>query len=365
MAAVAGFPGLSQLLTWPTEHLTEAAEYWETIGGRCYGVANQVWRDAASVDWQGEAADALRTATHADMMTTSAVADQLHEAAKVARSGASDLYTGRSRIGYAIEDARTAGFDVGENLSVTDRSSGGSPAQRAARQAQAQTLAGDIRQRAGQLVGLDQQVARKITDAVAGIRDTFPHDPSFGTPPKDNRVRAVDNHTYKQDPSPPPPPPMSREQAAAGLKDVNQRIWEHNHIDKPFIESLPPNDPRRSDFHVETGLLNAEKQQYLDVLPRQHPPTNVIGPGEANLPGVPPGVISDTPANSGQGWIYPIAPNQPGIDPRVASIRVMEPTGQYPNGYLNYLNIMGQEVNPFTGRTLASTDPFAHIPLPN
>jgi hypothetical protein len=362
MSAVAGFPGLSQLLAWPTEHLTEAADYWEAIGGRSYGVANQVWQDALSIDWQGEAAGRLRTATHADMLTTSAVADQLHAAAKVARSGASDLYTARSRMEYAVDDARTAGFGVGEDLSVTDRFSGGSPAQRAARQAQAQTLAGDIRQRAAQLVGLDQQVAGKITAAVAGIRGTFPQNPTVGAPPRDNRVHAVDNHTYKQDPS---PPPMSREQAAAGLKDVNQRIWEHNHTDKPLIESLPPNDPRRSDFHVETGLLNAEKQQYLDILPRQHPPTNVIGPGGVNLPGVPPGVVSDTPANSGQGWIYPIASNQPGIDPRVGSIRVMEPTGQYPNGYLNYLNIMGQEVNPFTGRTVASTDPFAHIPFPN
>ena len=75
MAAVAGFPSLSQLLAWPTEHLTEAAEHWEAIGARSYAVANQVWRDALSVDWQGEAADALHTETHADMTTTSAVAD--------------------------------------------------------------------------------------------------------------------------------------------------------------------------------------------------------------------------------------------------------------------------------------------------
>ncbi|HME76350.1 MAG TPA: hypothetical protein VKI00_12070 [Mycobacterium sp.] len=207
MVAVAGFPSLSQLLAWPTEHLTEAAEHWETLGARSYGLANQVWRDAASVDWQGEAADALRTVTHADMTTTSAVADQLHEAAKVARSGASDLYIARSRMEYAVADARTAGFDIGEDLSVTDRSGGGSLAQRAARQAQAQSLADDIRQRAAQLVGLDQQVAGKITAAVAGIRGTFPRNPAIGETPKDYRVHAVDNHTFKQDPPTPPGPP--------------------------------------------------------------------------------------------------------------------------------------------------------------
>lgn len=87
MATVIGLPGLSKLLAWPTEHLTEAADYWLDKGGRCYEVANQVWRDASSIDWQGDAADALRIATHADMMTTSAVADRLDEAAKIARKG--------------------------------------------------------------------------------------------------------------------------------------------------------------------------------------------------------------------------------------------------------------------------------------
>ena len=206
MSTVAGFPGLSGLLAWPTEHLTEAADYWEAVGGRSYGVANHVWRDAVAIDWHGEAADALRTATHADMLTTSAVADQLQAAAKVARSGASDLYAARSRMRHAVEDARTAGFDVGEDLSVTDRSTSGSPARRAARQAQAQAYAGDIRQRASQLVGLDHQVAGKVTAAVAGIRGTFPQNPTPGTQPRKPHVQAVDNHTFKQDPPSPSPP---------------------------------------------------------------------------------------------------------------------------------------------------------------
>ncbi len=116
LAGVMALSGLSALLARPTEHLTEAAGYWESIGERCYGVANQVWRDALSVDWQGATADAPRNAKHADMLTTSEVADQLHEAAKVARSGASDLYAARSRIRYAVRDARTARFPTWLNL---------------------------------------------------------------------------------------------------------------------------------------------------------------------------------------------------------------------------------------------------------
>jgi hypothetical protein len=206
MSLVAGFPSLSQLLAWPTQHLTEAADQWDVVGERSYGLAQQVWRDSLSIDWQGEAADALRTATHSDMMTTSAAAEQLQTAAKVARGGASDLYAARSRVRYAVEDARTAGFAVEQDLSVTDRLTGGSVAQRAARQAQARTFAADIRQRAAQLVALDQQVAGRVTAAMAGIRDTFPQDLTPGTPPTEPKIEAVDNHTFKQTPPPPGPP---------------------------------------------------------------------------------------------------------------------------------------------------------------
>jgi hypothetical protein len=75
MAAAATLPSLSQLLVWPTEHLTDAAERWDVVAERNYGLANQVWQDTSSVDWQGNAADALRTATHFDMIAASAAAD--------------------------------------------------------------------------------------------------------------------------------------------------------------------------------------------------------------------------------------------------------------------------------------------------
>jgi hypothetical protein len=217
MAAVAGAPGLSALLAWPTEHLTEAATHWDTVGERSYGVSHGVWRDALTVDWSGEAAEALRTDTHADMMTTSAVFDQLQSAASVARSGASDLDAARSQIRYAVEDARSAGFEVGEDLSVTDRVAGGSARQRAARQAAAQTFAGNIGGRAAQLVSVDAQVAGRITAAVAGVGATFP-----ATPSTNGHVRAVDNRTFKQGPDKPPSPSPKGPNAADMRKVIEQ-----------------------------------------------------------------------------------------------------------------------------------------------
>ena len=201
MAAVAGAPGLPALLSWPTDHLTEAAAHWETVGERSYGVAHGVWSDALTVDWSGEAAEALRTDTHADLMTTSGVVDQLQEAASVARGGASDLEAARSQMRYAVEDARSAGFEVGENLSVSDRMIGGSAAQQAARRAAAQAFAADIGGRAAQLISTDAQVASRVTAAVAGVGSKFPQ-----TPSTNGQVHAVDSRTFKQGPDKPPPP---------------------------------------------------------------------------------------------------------------------------------------------------------------
>jgi guanyl-specific ribonuclease Sa len=226
MAAVAGAPGLSALLAWPTDHLTEAAAHWEAVGERSYGVAHGVWSDALGVDWSGEAAEALRTDTHADMMTTSAVVDQLQAAASVARSGASELEAARFQMRYAVEDARSAGFEVSEDLSVTDRTSGGSAAQMVARQAAAQTFAGDIGGRAAQLVSADAQVASRVTAAVAGVGNTFPQ-----TPSTNGQIRAVDSRSFKQEPpSPLPvdPKDMTAAEAQAAWDEVNAEIKAWN-----------------------------------------------------------------------------------------------------------------------------------------
>ncbi|WP_156689799.1 hypothetical protein [Mycobacterium sp. Marseille-P9652] len=250
MAAVAGFPDLSQLLSWPTQHLTEAADHWEAVGGRSYAVANQIWRDALTVDWQGEGADAMRTATHTDMVSTSRAADQLQGAAKVARAGAADLYGARARVRYAVQDANAAGFDVDEEISVIDRSTGGSAAQRAARQAQAEALAADIRQRAAQLVAVDQQVAGKVTAAVAGIREMFPGGPATRKPLRRTGFQAVDSHTFKQDPAPRPDP------AHAAYERLKGEIRAHN-------ASPPPlNDANAvAAYNREADALNARKAE--------------------------------------------------------------------------------------------------------
>ncbi|MGA8330976.1 MAG: hypothetical protein WB777_17000, partial [Mycobacterium sp.] len=288
MAAVAGVPGLSALLSWPTDHLTEAAAHWETVGERSYGVAHGVWSDALTVDWSGEAAEALRTDSHADLMTTSGVVDQLQEAANVARSGASDLEAARSQMRYAVEDARSAGFQVGENLSVTDRMSGGSAAQQAARHAAAQAFAANIGGRAAQLISTDAQVASRVTAAVAGVGSTFPQAPPNG------QVHAVDSRTFKQDPPlPVSPKDMTAAEAQAEWARVNAEIKAWNA--RCGVENVGPLPPAKySSCMADRGPLVERQAQIRDRLRQLGIPVDGEGPaspgGNTGEPPIPQNV---------------------------------------------------------------------------
>lgn len=197
MAISPAFLGLSDLLAWPTDHLTEGANHWEAVAARWYEAFAQVWQDSLSIDWEGKAVKALHDRTYADKLKVSGLVDRLHEAATAARTGASELNAARCGMRSAVEEARAAGFEVGEHLSVTDRSLGGSAAARAARQYQAEAFAAEIRCRAGQLVAVDQQVAGRVTTALVDVgKVNFAEGPTPG-------IQLVDNH-WKQD-SPPAP----------------------------------------------------------------------------------------------------------------------------------------------------------------
>ena len=314
MAAVAGSPGLSSLLAWPTDHLTEAAAHWEDVGERSYGVAHGVWSDALGADWSGEAADALRADTHADMLTTSGVVDQLQEAASVARSGASELEAARSQVRYAVDDARSAGYQVGEDLSITDRMASGSAAQMAARQAAAEAHAANIGARAAQLVSVDAQVASRVTAAVADVRSTFPP-----APPSNGQVHAVDSHTFKQDPAMPvDPKDMTAAEARAAMAAVNSEIDAWNaRCDVNRVGQLPP--AQYSACMADRGPLVARQAAIRDRLRQLGIPVDGGGPatpsgpnGNAGEPAIPPNV--QVTLNQIVAGKWPGSANAPGTE---------------------------------------------------
>jgi hypothetical protein len=219
MMLTTGLPTLSQIRAWDVEHLIKAADHWEGTADGWDRTAIQVWQDSHVLPWEGQARDTLIERTTADKTAMGGKADQLRESASIARRGASDISAAQRAVLYKVDDAHNAGFVVGEDLSVTDTRSSRTAAERAARQAQAQAFAADIRQRAAQLVGLDHEVAGNLANAASGIGNTTfneqpiktADDKIVGDDSAERRysVRLVDN-TFKQDgptPTPPPPPP--------------------------------------------------------------------------------------------------------------------------------------------------------------
>lgn len=160
-------PTLSQVRTWDTQHLNDAAAHWvgtATVWENAFGhVASGISRPGGAT-WEGVAAQGARQRALADRLVVSGLADRLHDAADIARRGADQIAYAKSKVLEAVDVAEAAGFTVREDFSVVST---------VARQAQARALAADIRARVGQLVGLDYRVAIGMAAATAGLEAQF------------------------------------------------------------------------------------------------------------------------------------------------------------------------------------------------
>lgn len=179
---------LSQIRAWSTQHLTDAAGYWSNTADQWEDTFLRMRNQSQAIGWRGAGGDALRQRTGADLSIVSGKADQLRQAARIARNGASDISAAQRQVLHAVEDAENAGFTVGEDLSVSYTDNGGTAAVRAARQAQAETMASQIWSRAAQLNGAEVKIAGQLTAATTGLgKAAFTHDS------KGSGVQLVDN----------------------------------------------------------------------------------------------------------------------------------------------------------------------------
>src|SRR5690242_1207950 len=105
MPANGSVPTLSQVRVWDTEHLTDAATDWTNTAA--------VWQDAFShlsaqlpcpggTPWEGPAADAAQQRALTDRVKVVGLADQLSNAAKIARDGADQIQTAKKRVLAAV-----------------------------------------------------------------------------------------------------------------------------------------------------------------------------------------------------------------------------------------------------------------------
>lgn len=164
-------PTLSQVKNWDIKHLTDAANYWTeraTVWEDCFTQYADRVNNPGGVPWEGKAAEAAQQRAHSDRLTVCALADKLHDASKIARTGVWQLAEAQRLVLRSVDAAQEAGFTVGEDFSVTDHHVYNMRAA-AGRQAQAQGFTADLRAHVGNLVATDQRIASEITTAAAGL----------------------------------------------------------------------------------------------------------------------------------------------------------------------------------------------------
>ncbi|MFZ0834379.1 MAG: hypothetical protein WAM92_15125, partial [Mycobacterium sp.] len=145
--SAAPVPSLSQVRSWNADGLDDAARSWTHAAQVWDDAYRQVYREVhlpGGTEWTGAGADAALARVAHDRSRVGGAVHELHAAAAAARTGASQLNTARELVLSAVNDARTAGFNVGEDYSVTSREPV-ALSMHAAAQAQAQTFAAKIR----------------------------------------------------------------------------------------------------------------------------------------------------------------------------------------------------------------------------
>ena len=235
-------PTLSQVKSWDTGHLTDAANRWTntaTVWENHFTALSAQIASPGGTPWDGVAAEAAQQRAYDDRLKVIGIADQLHGASTAARTGAQQIQSAKRAALNAIDAAEEAGFTVGEDFSVTNRE-GGNAVTRAARQLQAQTHAAVIRERVGELVAADQQAAGRITAAAGGLGSVgFADDEVVGRDGrKDPTIQMVDNHTGEQ-------PTRPRQGQDADPRDQfvgDERFghWEDVPAPPPYTGANPP-----------------------------------------------------------------------------------------------------------------------------
>jgi hypothetical protein len=330
MNAGTPLPTLSQIRNWDTGHLSQAADVWEAEAQRWEDTFEQNYQRLVETDWQGHGYKAAVERAGLDLMKVRGPAWQLQEAAMAAQHGFAQQNGAKELALDAVADAEQAGFSPQEDLSVTDRRTGGSAATRAARQAQAQALAAQIRHRAALLVAGNREIATKIT-AAAGTIGEFSFDGSAGTadtrPAQNNGIQPVDNKTWKEDPPPPPPQPRQRGMPPEGVRPPvegeltpgppskskerrrgAQHLWDENGGEWRYHP-----DDRRHNPHWDYNPHDRNNPEWEeipigDLTPEKETPDPWVPPAPNPPPQFPPLDMPDPPAP-----IYAPPPGSPVI----------------------------------------------------
>ena len=122
-ASPAQLPTRSEIEGWDTSHLSAAATAWRTAASTSEDVFDQHRRNIASpggTAWEGDAKDAALNRVIADIGVVDRHSSTLRDAAGIADDGVTDINAAKRDVLAAITKAENDGFDVAEDLTVTD-----------------------------------------------------------------------------------------------------------------------------------------------------------------------------------------------------------------------------------------------------
>lgn len=193
MAGAAKLPTLPEVRTFNGDYLVEAATHWSNSANRWTdafdGLNRDVGRPAGAL-WSGEAAEAAALRVGADRKRVTSAADGLDAAARVARRAAEQLHTAKTAVLTTVRAAEAAGFEVGEDFSLSTVESTTSATELAVREAQMRRFGLAIRSDVLALVRTDEDAAAEIYTAAANLRSL-----RFGERARNSAVvQAVDFH---------------------------------------------------------------------------------------------------------------------------------------------------------------------------
>ncbi|MUL68315.1 hypothetical protein BOO86_27860 [Mycobacterium sp. CBMA 234] len=193
-AATGGALTRSDIEAWDTNHLEAAATHFKSVAGHWEGhfeTIHQGMLRPGGTPWEGTAADAAAERSWGDLVKVRGAADPLYAAAGHATTGAGDVAWAKRQVLDAIAEAEEAGFTVGQDFSVTDKSSGGAMRSTPGRQQKAQAFVDEISNRVRALVAIDKQVATQITAALAPLGGIGFNEPVSTTEPPEKERQPI------------------------------------------------------------------------------------------------------------------------------------------------------------------------------
>ncbi len=198
-------PTRSEVEAFSGVYLVDAASHWVGSASRWTGAVDSLDRKVRRPGWTGEGAEAAALRVGADRNRVTGAADSLWAVATVARRAADDLLAAKARVLRTVRDAEAAGFEVGEDFSLSTVVSTTSASEMAAREAQMRRFGLAIRSNVLALMRVDEGAAAEIASATAELPSlTFDGNARDG-----GLIQAVDFHgiPLPQKPNPPAIPP--------------------------------------------------------------------------------------------------------------------------------------------------------------